>query len=66
MLGDSERGLSVEEVANLCGLAVSTVRSYLSDERRKVLGQRIRGDDQARARALQIVFERRASEEDGG
>jgi restriction endonuclease Mrr len=65
MLGDSERGLSVEEVANLSGLTVSTVRAYLSDERRKMLGQRIRADDHARVRALQIVFERRVSDEDG-
>ena len=65
MLGDSERGLSIEEVANLSGLAVNTVRAYLSDQRRKVLGQRIRANDQARARALQIVFERRLSDEDG-
>ena len=65
ILGDPERGLSAEELANLSGLAVSTVRAYLSDERRKVLGQRIRADDQARAHALQIVFERRVSDKDG-
>lgn len=59
MLGDSEKGLSVEEVAELSGLALSTVRAYLADHRRKVLGQRIRADEHARARALRIIFERR-------
>lgn len=33
MLGNSEKGLSVEEVAELSGLALSTVRQYLSDQR---------------------------------
>jgi hypothetical protein len=60
MLGDLQRGLSAEEVAELSGLAISTVRVYLSDDRkRRALGDRIRGDEQARARALRIVFQRR-------
>ena len=60
MLGDSERGLSPEEVADLSGYKLSTVRAYLCDERkRKVLGDGIRGDEQARVRALRIVSQRR-------
>jgi hypothetical protein len=60
MLGDCERGLSAEEVAGLSGYALSTVRAYLSDDRRKkLLGRKIREDEQARARALQIVSQRR-------
>jgi len=60
MLGDSERGLSAEEVAELSGFALSTVRNYLSDpKKRKTLGDAIRSNAQNRARALQIVSERR-------
>ena len=60
MLGVPERGRSAEEVAELSGLALSTVRSYLSNPgRRKALGQRIRTDPQVRARALKIVSRRR-------
>jgi restriction endonuclease Mrr len=59
MLGDSEKGLTFEEVAELSGLALSTVRVYLSDHRRKVVGQRIRADEHARARALRIISSRR-------
>ena len=60
MLGDSVRGLSVEEVAKLSQYAVNTVRAYLSDpQERKKLGKAIREDEQARRRALEIVSERR-------
>ena len=60
MLGKPERGLSVEEVAQLSGFALSTVRNYLSDpKKRKALGDAIRSNAQNRARALQIVSERR-------
>jgi restriction endonuclease Mrr len=59
MLGDAESGLSIEEVADLSGLAITTVRAYLADHRRKLLGQKIRADGQARARALLIVSRRR-------
>ena len=59
MLGDAERGLSAEEVAELSGLALNTVRAYLADHRRKTLGEKIRADVQARTRALQIVSQRR-------
>jgi restriction endonuclease Mrr len=59
MLGDSEKGLSVAEVAELSGFALSTVRAYLADHRRKVLGQRIRADEHARVCALRIISERR-------
>lgn len=63
MLGDPERGLSVEEVAELSGYKVNTVRAYLSDDqRRKVLGDAIRGDQNARSRALAIVSSRRGAE----
>ncbi|MBI1917418.1 MAG: tetratricopeptide repeat protein, partial [Planctomycetes bacterium] len=34
MLGDSNRGLSVEEIAGLTGYAINTVRTYLSTGRR--------------------------------
>lgn len=59
MLGDSERGLSVEETARLSGYSVSTVRVYLSSGRRHVLGDAIRKDETAKARALAIVTKRR-------
>jgi hypothetical protein len=60
MLGDSERGLSAEEIAEISGYALSTVRAYLSDDRKKkLLGRKLRKDEQARARALQIVSQRR-------
>jgi len=63
MLGDPERGLSVEEVAELSGYKLNTVRAYLcDDQRRKVLGDAIRGDQEARARALAIVSSRRGAE----
>jgi hypothetical protein len=59
MLGDPERGLSAE-VAELSGRALSTIRAYLGDPRKKaVLAGLIRSDAQARARALQIVSQRR-------
>lgn len=59
MLGDSERGLSLEEVAELSGYAISTVRVYLGDERRRVLGDKIRVNEDARERALMFVARRR-------
>jgi restriction endonuclease Mrr len=63
MLGDAERGLSVEEVAELSGYKVKTVRVYLTDDqRRRVLGDAIRGNQKARKRALAIVSSRRESE----
>ena len=64
MLGEPERGLSVEEVAELSGYAPRTVRVYLADDRRKKLGDTIRADDQARTRALRIVAERRNLDDD--
>jgi len=62
MLGDSVRGLSVEEVAELSGYKINTVRAYLSDDRRKTLGDAIRGNQEARSRALLIVSSRRGAE----
>lgn len=62
MLGDPERGLSVEEVAELSGYKINTVRVYLSDGRRKALGDAIRGDQETRSRALAIVSSRRQAE----
>jgi hypothetical protein len=62
MLGDPERGLSVEEVAELSGYKINTVRIYLSDGRRKTLGDAIRRDQIARGRALAIVGSRRGAE----
>jgi hypothetical protein len=63
MLGDPERGLTVEEVAELSGYRVKTVRVYLADDQqRKVLGDAIRGNQKARKRALAIVSSRRESE----
>jgi hypothetical protein len=65
MLGDSEKGLSPEEVAKLSRYALSTVRAYLCDpQRRKTLGDAIRGDEQARAEALRIVVQRRPPQKD--
>jgi restriction endonuclease Mrr len=59
MLGDPERGLSVEEVAELSGYKVNTVRVYLYDvQRRRVLGDAIRGDQRAHSRALVIISSR--------
>jgi len=63
MLGDPERGLSIEEVAELSGYKTSTVRVYLYDgQRRKVLGDAIRGDQKTHSRALALVAGRRETE----
>jgi WD40 repeat protein/serine/threonine protein kinase len=62
MLGDNERGLSVEEVADLTGFPTDTVRHYLSAGRRKVLADVIRGNDEARARALALIANKRKSD----
>jgi hypothetical protein len=59
MLGDSKRGLSVEEIAQLTGYAVNTVRSYLYGGRRKVLGDAIRDNEEGRVRALAIILDKR-------
>lgn len=61
MLGDPERGISVEETAHLSGYSISTVRAYLSSGRRHVLGDAIRMDEKAKTRALAIVTKRRKS-----
>ncbi len=60
MLGDPQRGLSVDEVADLTDLSPNTVRAYLSDERRKKLGDKIRSSPEARDKALRIVRGRRS------
>jgi hypothetical protein len=63
MLGDPERGLSIEEVAELSGYKANTVRVYLyDDQRRKALGDVIRADQKAHSRALAIVSDRRETE----
>lgn len=63
MLGDSEHGLSIEEVAEISGYKVSTVRVYLYDgQRRKALGDLIRGNLKAHNRALAILSSRRKVE----
>lgn len=63
MLGDPERGLSVEEVAEFSGYKVNTVRVYLYDvQRRKALGDVIRGDQKSHSRALALVSRRRETE----
>jgi hypothetical protein len=62
MLGDPVRGLSIQEVSELSGYKVNTVRAYLSDDRRKALGDAIRGNPEARSRALAIVSSRREAE----
>jgi restriction endonuclease Mrr len=63
MLGDPERGLSIEEVAELSGYKISTVRVYLyDDQRRKVLGDAIRGEQTAHSRALALISSRRGPE----
>jgi len=58
----SARGdcLSVEDVAELSGYTVGTVRIYLyDDQKRKMIGDLIRADQKARNRALAIVASRR-------
>jgi len=60
MLGDPERGLSVQEIVELSGYALNTVRAYLANGRRHDLGKAIRDNELARSRALQIVSQRRA------
>lgn len=63
MLGDPERGLSIEEVAELSGYKANTVRVYLyDDQRRRALGDAIRGDQQAHSRALALVASKRENE----
>lgn len=60
MLGDSDKGLSAKEIADLTKYSLNTVRNYLCDERRrKVLGDAIRDNQQTRARALNIVSQKR-------
>lgn len=60
MLGDSERGLSVQEVAGLTGHAESTVTQYLyNPDRRRSLFEKIRQAPDVRQRALQIVGRKR-------
>lgn len=61
MLGDQDRGLTYSEISTLLGLSQATVRNYLYDEdKRRMLGDRIRADDAIRARAIAIVNRRRA------
>jgi hypothetical protein len=60
MLGDAEWGLSVDEIVRLTGYKLSTVRQYLSTERRQDLGDAIRDDPAVRARALAIVSKKRS------
>jgi hypothetical protein len=59
MLGDSERGLSVKEVAELTGHTPGTVKNYLCTKRRKVLGDAIRGNPAIRTRALALISAKR-------
>jgi predicted transcriptional regulator len=63
MLGDAERGLSVDEVAQLSGYTVGTVRNYLSTDRESSLREAIRDNKDALAKALQIISKKRASVE---
>lgn len=60
MLGDRKLGLSAEEVSELSGYALSTVRVYLTNKRREALGNAIRSNDDAHTRALSIISSRRA------
>jgi len=65
MLGDEERGLSVADIADLLSLAENTVRAYLYNEGRlRHMLKRIRGDQELRERALEIVSRRRAEAEE--
>lgn len=59
MLGDSERGLSIDDIAKLLKLSPVTVRVYLGDDRRKDLADRIRQDPKLRQRALRLIERRR-------
>jgi restriction endonuclease Mrr len=59
MLGEPIRGLSAEEVSELSGYKLNTVRAYLVDERRRALGDAIRASKESRERALAILADRR-------
>ena len=57
-LGDPERGLSVEEIAQITGVQVQSVRTYLCvPDRKKALFDRIRSH--YRDEALEIVAKKR-------
>lgn len=59
MLGDNERGLCVEEIAELSGYTIGTVRNYLSTDLESNLREAIRNNKDALAKALQIISEKR-------
>ena len=61
MLGDGERGISVKELVRLLKLKESTVRNYLSTDRRRSLLNRIREDPRIRGKVVQIISRRRGA-----
>ena len=63
VLGDPQRGLSVDEIAELLLLQRSSVMTYLTQpKRREDLFRRLFDNDQrVKARALMLLSERRAA-----
>jgi DNA-binding transcriptional MerR regulator len=62
ILGDADRGLSIGEIAEMLNLQQSSVRSYLTIEKRRIdLYRRLfEQDDAIKERAIRLLESRRS------